>query len=72
MAATLPGQMLSSSVKELIQRQETYIEQLEKEAVFCRDKLSNILLQVKQVKGRNDENAEKLGSRSEVKRTVPG
>ena len=40
---------MSSAVKELIQRQETYIEQLEKEAAFCRDQLSNILLQVKQV-----------------------
>ena len=47
----------ASAVKELIQRLETYIEQLEKEASFCRDQLSNILLQVKQVLVANSNEA---------------
>ena len=67
---------MSSAVKELIQRQETYIEQLEKEAAFCRDQLSNILLQVKQVLVANsNEAAEDKAKKEEIMnmlRTVPG
>ena len=37
------------AVKELIQRQELYIEQLEREAAFCKDQLATILTQVKDV-----------------------
>lgn len=48
---------MSPAVKELVQRQEIYISQLEKEAAFCRDQLSNILLQVKQVLVANSNEA---------------
>ena len=56
---------MSSAVKELIQRQETYIEQLEKEAAFCRDQLSNILLQVKQVLVANSNEAAEDNAKKE-------
>ena len=48
---------MNLAVKQLIQRQETYIEQLEKEAAFCRDQLSNILMQVKNILIENSNEA---------------
>ena len=39
----------SPSVRELIQRQEGYIQQLEREAAFCKKQLAVILTQVKDV-----------------------
>ena len=36
----------SPAIKELLHRQEIYIEQLEKEASFCKEQLSTILTQV--------------------------
>ena len=40
---------LSPAVRELVHRQEVYIEQLEREAAFCKDQLSTILGQVRDV-----------------------
>ena len=40
---------MSPAVKELIQRQESYINQLEREAAFCKHQLATILTQVKDV-----------------------
>merc|ERR1711892_632461 len=60
---------MSSAVKELIQRQETYIEQLEKDAAFCKDQLSNVLTQVKQVlvANSNEANEDKAKKEEMVK-----
>ena len=46
--AASPSQ-LSPAVRDLIHRQEIYIEQLEKEAAFCKEQLATILTQVKDV-----------------------
>ena len=40
---------LSPAVRELVQRQEGYIDQLEREAAFCKDQLSTLLAQVRDV-----------------------
>ena len=52
---------MSPAVKELIQRQEIYIEQLEREAAFCKEQLSTILTQVKDVliANSNEDQAKK-------------
>ena len=52
---------MSPVVKELIQRQEIYIEQLEREAAFCKEQLSTILTQVKDVliANSNEDQAKK-------------
>ena len=39
----------SPAVRELLHRQELYIDQLEREATFCKDQLSTILAQVRDV-----------------------
>ena len=46
-----PGQVrpASPAVRELVSRQEVYIEQLEREAAFCKEQLSTILGQVRDV-----------------------
>ena len=57
-----PGQT-SPAVKELLHRQEVYIHQLEREATFCKDQLSTVLAQVRDVlltnstedQGKNEE-----------------
>ena len=46
-AAVSPGR--SGAVRELVQRQELYIRQLEREAAFCKQQLATVLAQVKQV-----------------------
>merc|ERR1711915_177115 len=57
----------SPAVRELLQRQELYIEQLEKENAFCNDQLSKILLQVKQVLVANsNEAAEEKSKKDEL------
>ena len=52
---------MSPAVKELIQRQEGYIHQLEREAAFCKHQLATILTQVKDVliANSNDDKAKK-------------
>ena len=52
-AAVSPGR--SGAVRELVQRQELYIRQLEREAAFCKQQLATVLAQVKQVLVSNSQ-----------------
>ena len=56
-----------SAVKQLVDRQEAYIGQLEREAAFCRDQLGQVLSQVREVLvaqgGQGEEAREELLTR---------
>ncbi|XP_030759912.1 serologically defined colon cancer antigen 8 homolog isoform X2 [Sitophilus oryzae] len=56
--ATAPPELMS-----FIERQEDYIEQLEKESRFCKDELSSLLSKVKEVISENEHLHEKQKSK---------